>query len=152
MTKTLKLPELEVHCHAYSSTSVHWQAGDRRYHIWINDAGELTDEILHSNPIVPSKKYGVNEHRSLDATSKKWAPLVEAILARVKADDLVGKARAAAKEKARLEAEEVRRQANERALAVLAKACALLPRDLANAIAALPEADRLAFVATLENF
>jgi hypothetical protein len=62
------------------------------------------------------------------------------------ADDLVSKARAAAHEKAQRQADERQRQANEKALAVLAEACAFLPRDLADAITARPDLERLAFV------
>jgi hypothetical protein len=144
MPKTIKLPEFEVDCDLHNSASVHWSTGDRRFHIWITDAGELRDEILHSNPLVHDPK--VHGHRALDATSKKWSPLVGAILAKIKADDLVSKARAAAHEKAQRQADERQRQANEKALAVLAEACAFLPRDLADAITARPDLERLAFV------
>jgi hypothetical protein len=147
MTKAPKLPEFRVDAVLHATVSVHWQDASRRYHVWINDAGGLCDETLHSNPIDPP---GIGQHRALDATSKKWAPLVEAILARVKADDLVAKARAAAKEKAQREAEDRQRATNEKRLARLAAACAHLPLEIDNAIAALPESDRLAFVVSLD--
>jgi hypothetical protein len=151
MTKAPKLPEFTVDADpVLVNVLVKWQDAARRYHVWINDAGELRDETLHSNPIVPSKRYRLNEHRALDATSKKWAPLVEAILARVKADDLVAKARAASKEKAQREAEDRQRAINESRLANLAAACVHFPNEITAAIAALPESDRLAFVVSLE--
>jgi hypothetical protein len=146
MPKEIKLPEFEVRCEVHGDPFVTWQDASRKYHIWLTEAGDRQSDILHSNPIEPSKRWNANEHRALDATAKKWAPLVAAILAKIKADDLVSKARAAAHEKAQREADERRRQASEKALAVLAEACAFLPRDLADAITARPDLERLAFV------
>jgi hypothetical protein len=80
----LKLPDdFHVDCCFASGASAHWSDADRRYHFWLNDDSMPQNDVLHSNPLVPSKQYGVNEHRALSMSAKKWAPLVAAMLDKI---------------------------------------------------------------------
>lgn len=146
----MKIPGFTV-CAEYGSASVHWQDETRKYHFWLRDDGTPSDDVLHSNPIVPSKQYGVNEHRSLDMTAKRWAPLIAAIMAKIAADDLLNKARAAHHAKLKADAEERQRAIDADRLKRLSVAVRHLPPTLNLSIEALPDDVRARFVAALEG-
>ncbi len=145
----MKLPEFEIASHGpYSDRlSVHWKDAERKYHIWLDAAGTLCDDILHSNPIVETtERYGRSGHKALDQKAKKWSPVIEAILKKVKEDDLVAKAWAERDAKVKAEQDERQRQANKKNLEALFYAIQHLPPELAKAINALPEGQKLLFI------
>ena len=145
----MKLPKFKVECD-FIHPCVTWEAGDRKYHFWLNFLGVPRDEILHSNPIVPLDR-NVDGHKAHNQTAKKWAPIVEGIVQKIADEGLLAKAQTEA-EAAKVRARE-QFQANliSSRLQRLEKAAASLPEEVRLAILALPDATRDAFVVQIEN-
>lgn len=129
-----------------------WKDDTRRYHIWLTADGERRDDVLHANLIdktnLPRGKYGHHPHNS---RAKKWAPIVDGIIAEIKAGGLIEKARLA--HVAKRESEALARQTDidNKRLRKLHDACKPLPGSVWCALMALPDADKLAFVVALER-
>lgn len=155
----MRMPEITVEVHGAhrglvaGRPCVSWSDRERRYHIWLKDDGAPQDDTIHSNPRVenPNKRWGRTEHRSLSLSAKRWAPMVSAIVDKIKADDLIAKAREAALAKQDAADAERIRAANEKTLARLDRAALHLPEALCDMIRSLPEAVRLEFVASLDR-
>lgn len=91
-----------------------WQCGDFRYHIWLDEQGQVrsvasrgtTFPALYKNP-VDRDRYGGNQTKVLDAMNNANASAVHYVMAQNRGGVLVEAARAAyaAKEAARLAAE-----------------------------------------------
>jgi len=71
--------------------SVGWEAEGARFHIWVTLPGLAHNGILHKN--VGSGR--AHSHRSLNARSKKWAPVIDAAFNEVRTRDLIAGAIAA---------------------------------------------------------
>jgi hypothetical protein len=144
---TPRIPEsFYVEAHGYG-LAVGWKNGDRRYHFWLNETGEPKDDILHSNPVEEKKSAPYrDQHRALDRTAKKWAPLVKAMMDKIEREGLVALAVREKNEKDEAERVAARRKADDEALGLLQKASRELPMDLRTAIDQLPEVTRVAFV------
>lgn len=71
-----------------------WTIGDRRFHVWLEKAYGQPEDVVHSNPITPTKTR-LNTHRALDRTSKTQSEIWAEVWAIVERDDLLTKAHAA---------------------------------------------------------
>lgn len=142
----IKIPDFIVDATGpFSGPSVSWAAGDRRYHFWIDRYGE-PDDVLHSNPIERNPNAKRDEHRSLNMTAKKWAPLIAAIMEKVRAENLIEKAEQAAKDKEEADRKQRIADREERLLKVYDTAAAALPYTAKTALASLTRAEKIAFI------
>jgi hypothetical protein len=145
----MQTPDFTVKGHGYNRVAVGWQDATRRYHFWISGDGQPHDDVIHSNPIEKPKGTRIDPHRALSKKAKKWAPLVDAIMAKVRADNLAARACEAAEAKEIADRDARLRKAHQDELARLDGALAHLPANAATTIRSLPEAVRLAFLAAL---
>jgi len=152
--KTAPIPDFSVQVNTpCSDPYVEWRDGDRKYHFWMNRDGSRNSDFLHSNliePRVDGPRRGRDGHRGLDATAKKWAPLIAAIMDKVASEDLVAKAyqRAESKDAAAAAARDAEIRAKR--LARLARAAAALPAPIAEHLGNLPDDAKAEFVRALE--
>lgn len=131
------MPDFKVVFDGYSYF-VSWNDDEHRYHFWLKNDGSVADDIIHRNT------NGV--FRRLDQNAKKWAPVIGYIMAKIKAENLITKARQAREAEDKAKAEERERAYNEKLLARLEKALLELPGDLAEDISLLSNKARIAFV------
>lgn len=146
----MRTPDFEVDAKSFGP-SVHWEDADRRYHFWLDDAGNPRGDTLHSNLKVRPKKFGDHGHSKMSLSAKRWAPVVSAIIEKIKADDLVAKARARAEYQERAQEADRIKKLNDDALACLDRAATVLPDEASNMIRGLPEHMRLRFVNMIQS-
>lgn len=147
----MKLPDFSVDVRYGGRPSVHWQDADRRYHFWLDARGRPADDVLHSNPIVPSKTYGRGEHRALKQSTKKWSDIVAAIVQKIEAEGMVAAAVAAEAERQKTDAEKRQHEIDMDRLRRLTVALAKLPKDVRTAVEMLPPQVRTSFVFDIES-
>lgn len=89
-------PKIEhVHVDVGSSgVTVHWTIGDRKFHVWLSEAGDglVPEDIVHSNPVTRDPNARRDEYRKLDRASKAQAVIWELVSARVRCNDMIAKA------------------------------------------------------------
>lgn len=135
----------------HESPAVGWTDGTRRYHIWLKHDGTPRSDVLHSNPIERNKNSRRDEHRALSITAKRWAPLVAAILEKVKSEGMIEKTLAEAEANQQALKAKLTQEANEERLSKLDAALKKLPAHIETDISNLSATTRLAFVEALVN-
>jgi len=149
-SKAIALPDFKVEAEEYYKPCVSWEADGRRYHFWLDDA-DKPESILHSNPINPTINSRRDEHRSLNAEAKKWAPLIAGIMNRIETEGLIGKARVAYRAAAKETAAKARAQRDAELLAAFESAFKDLPTNLQAAVADLPDAAKIEIASNIRK-
>jgi hypothetical protein len=145
------LPDFIVETYGHTSNpAVSWTQGDRRYHFWLDRDG-VPHGAMHSNPVVRNPNARRDEHRALNLRAKKWAPLIAAIMAKVRAENLVAKAHAA--EAAQVALADQKRAAENatRMLTLFDRAASTVPDKAREALAYLSDTQKIAFVTEIER-
>lgn len=89
-------PQFTVHASEGGRANVQWRdvVAGRRYHIWLERDDKTFEDEIHSNQIDESVRHrGLGGHRSLDATSAKWRPLIGYFAVEIEKGKLIWKAR-----------------------------------------------------------
>lgn len=143
----MKLPDFYVEAQSYG-VSVGWSDKTHRYHFWLTEDGKIKSDELHSNLLDENRNARSGGHQALRMKAKKWAPIIEGIMAKVAAGNMVADAwaDAAAKQDA-AEAERIRK-INEDNLERFEKAVRRIPdMFLVGKLRELSDKTKLAFVA-----
>jgi hypothetical protein len=145
-----KLPNFKVEAHSSFGPSVGWEDSERRYHFWLGKDGLPSGDTLHSNLIIKPEKYGDSGHRKMSLSAKRWAPVIAGIMEKIKAEDLIAKAEQHAEDAA--QEREAKRIADihSKNVARLHRALKTLPTPIADAMLAMSDEIKVAFVFALD--
>ncbi|MGZ2448308.1 hypothetical protein ACVIRO_001062 [Rhizobium ruizarguesonis] len=91
----MKLENFKVTMHTNELFFATWNAEGARFHVWLDNAGELVNGTLYKNPPleIPFEGEGWFETRYLKAHNKSNRPIIDEIKKRIAEGNLIGRAR-----------------------------------------------------------
>jgi hypothetical protein len=153
--KTITIPEdFHIESHGGNCT-MGWTDETYKYHVWLKADGTLSQgrerNVIHANLKVVSPKAKNFGHSTRDPNSKMWKPLIDAMLAKIKDEDLIQKAVAAKKAAEQAFEAERTRKYHARLRKTFEDVLHVLPGNVQAAVACMGEEQITTFLAAYEQ-